>query len=70
VADSASIMCLGTIIYSGDPATAHEYYRGRCAPHMASLGNQPWNKSLPEVRAALESDAKQAAERSAEERQP
>jgi Fe-S cluster assembly ATP-binding protein len=69
VADSASIMCLGTIIYSGDPLTAHEYYRGRCAPHMASLGNQPWNKSLPEVRAALESDAGQAAGRPAEEGQ-
>ena len=70
VADSASIMCLGTVIYSGDPATAHEYYRGRCAPHMASLGNQPWNKSLPEVRAAMESDAGQAAGRPAGEGQP
>jgi len=70
VADSASIMCLGTIIFSGDPATAHEYYRGRCAPHMASLGNQPWNKSLPEVRAALQSDAGPAAGRQDGEGQP
>jgi Fe-S cluster assembly ATP-binding protein len=70
VADSASIMCLGTIIFSGEPATAQGYYRGRCTPHMASLGTQPWNKSLPEVRAALESDAGQAAGRPAEEGQP
>jgi hypothetical protein len=37
---------------------------------MASLGNQPWNKSLPEVRAALQSDAGQAAGRPAGEEQP
>jgi len=54
-ADVASIMCLGTIIFSGDPAEAQKYYRGRCQPHLAALGTQPWNKSLPEVQAALAS---------------
>jgi Fe-S cluster assembly ATP-binding protein len=56
-ADIASIMCLGTIIFSGDPAEAQQYYRGRCQPHLAELGTQPWNKSLPEVQAALASNA-------------
>lgn len=56
-ADTASIMCLGTIIFSGDPAEAQQYYKGRCQPHLAALGNQPWNKSLPEVQAALASNS-------------
>ena len=55
-ADVASIMCLGTIIFSGDPAEAQKYYQGRCQPHLASLGSQPWNRSLPEVQAALASN--------------
>jgi Fe-S cluster assembly ATP-binding protein len=55
-ADAASIMCLGTIIFSGDPAEAQKYYQGRCQPHLASLGSQPWNRSLPEVQAALASN--------------
>jgi Fe-S cluster assembly ATP-binding protein len=55
-ADVASIMCLGTIIFSGDPAEAQGYYRGRCQPHLAELGAQPWNKSRPEVQAALATD--------------
>jgi Fe-S cluster assembly ATP-binding protein len=52
-ADMASIMCLGNVIFSGDPAKAQEYYKGRCQMHLATLGTQPWDKSLPEVRAAL-----------------
>lgn len=55
-ADVASIMCLGTIIFSGHPAQAKQYYRGRCQPHLAALGTQPWNRSLPEVQAALASN--------------
>jgi Fe-S cluster assembly ATP-binding protein len=55
VADTASIMCLGTVVYSGDPAEARQYYQARCQPHLAALGNQPWNRSRPEVRAALAS---------------
>jgi Fe-S cluster assembly ATP-binding protein len=52
-ADMASIMCLGNVIFSGDPAKAQEYYKSRCQTHLATLGTQPWDKSLPEVRAAL-----------------
>jgi hypothetical protein len=56
VADTASIMCLGTIIFSGAPAAAQQYYRRRCTQHMAALGAQPWNEALPEVQAALASN--------------
>lgn len=42
-ADVASIMCLGSIIYSGRPADSQEFYLSRCEPHEAVLGNQPWN---------------------------
>jgi Fe-S cluster assembly ATP-binding protein len=51
----ASIMCLGNLIFSGDPAEAQGYYRGRCQPHLAELGGQPWNNSRPEVQAPLAS---------------
>jgi Fe-S cluster assembly ATP-binding protein len=54
-ADAASIMCLGTIIFSGAPDEAQTYYQGRCQLHLATLGSQPWNRSLPEVQAALAS---------------
>lgn len=41
-ADAASIMCLGSILFSGETATAQAFYQGRCQPHVAALGNQPW----------------------------
>jgi len=56
-ADIASIMCLGTVIFSGSPDETQAYYKGRCQSHLASLGAQPWDKSLPEVQAALASNA-------------
>ncbi len=59
-ADVASIMCLGNLIFSGDPAEAQGYYRGRCQPHLAELGAQPWNKSRPEVQTALASSQGQS----------
>jgi Fe-S cluster assembly ATP-binding protein len=52
-AEVASIMCLGTVIFSGDPATARQYYRARCQPHLAALGTQPWDRTRSEVQAAL-----------------
>ena len=58
-ADAASIMCLGSLIFSGDPAEAQGYYRGRCQPHLAELGAQPWNKTRRELRAALASESAQ-----------
>jgi Fe-S cluster assembly ATP-binding protein len=55
-ADTASIMCLGTIIFSGKPDEAQKYYRFRCQSHLVALGKQPWNRTRPEVQAALASD--------------
>jgi Fe-S cluster assembly ATP-binding protein len=55
-ADSASLMCQGSILFSGDPAEARRYYGTRCRPHIEALGAQPWDESLPAVRAALASN--------------
>jgi Fe-S cluster assembly ATP-binding protein len=41
-ADVASIMCQGTVLFSGQTAAAQAFYRGRCQPHLAALGSQPW----------------------------
>jgi Fe-S cluster assembly ATP-binding protein len=61
-ADVASIMCLGTVIFSGNPAEAQGYYRGRCQPHLAELGAQPWNKARPPLQDSLARDQGRAAE--------
>lgn len=42
IADSASLMCFGSILFSGSPQEATDYYRGRCEPHLSVLGSQPW----------------------------
>jgi len=42
VADSASLMCQGSIIFQGDPAEVRQYYGRRCRPHAETLGAQPW----------------------------
>lgn len=62
-ADMASIMCLGTIIFGGSPAEAQEYYKRRCQSHLAALGTQPWDKSSPEVQAALSSNTDRSDDR-------
>jgi Fe-S cluster assembly ATP-binding protein len=41
-ADSASLMCGGAVIRSGDPDEVRRYFAGRCRPHGESLGGQPW----------------------------
>lgn len=41
-ADIASLMCYGSIIFSGDPNETRQYYSGRCRPHLETLGAQPW----------------------------
>jgi Fe-S cluster assembly ATP-binding protein len=46
-ADIASIMCLGTVLFSGETAAAQRFYSGRCRPHLAALGEQPWNGAQP-----------------------
>lgn len=59
-ADTASLMCQGTILFSGDPVEARRYYGTRCRPHIEMLGTQPWDEQLPEVQAALASNGSQA----------
>lgn len=56
VADVASIMCAGAIIFSGPPLEAHQYFTRRCLAHYESLGAQPWNKADPQVQAAYASN--------------
>jgi Fe-S cluster assembly ATP-binding protein len=44
VADSASLMCAGSIINTGTPAEVREYFAKRCRPHEDQLGSQPWGE--------------------------
>jgi Fe-S cluster assembly ATP-binding protein len=60
MADVASLMCFGAILFSGDPAEARRYYTSRCRPHLEVLGAQPWDEADPEVQAALASNMEQA----------
>jgi len=46
MADSASLMCFGSIIFSGSPRETSQYYQNRCEPHLNILGSQPWQISL------------------------
>jgi len=62
MADVASLMCFGSILFTGDPAEAREYYAGRCRPHLESLGAQPWDAASPEVQAALASNGGPASQ--------
>jgi ABC-type multidrug transport system ATPase subunit len=52
-ADVASIMCAGSVIFTGGPLEARQYFTGRCMPHLESFGSQPWDLSDPTVKAAL-----------------
>lgn len=56
IADTASLMCAGAIIFTGAPLEARRYYSTRCIPHLESLGAQPWDVTQPEVQAALASN--------------
>ena len=42
VADTASLMCGGTVISTGTPSEVREYFAQRCRPHGDLLGSQPW----------------------------
>lgn len=46
--DLASLMCLGTIVFSGSPAEAGEYYQTRCQTHQQTYGSQPWDFRRPQ----------------------
>jgi len=56
VADVASLMCAGSVIFTGGPLEAARYFTTRCIPHLESLGAQPWDETKPEVKMALESN--------------
>lgn len=43
VTDSASLMCQGTVVGTGDPDEVRAQYRRSCRLHMERLGRQPWN---------------------------
>ena len=45
VADSASLLCQGNIVFSGNPGDTRTYYGKRCRQHKKILGNQPWEES-------------------------
>lgn len=42
IADIASLMCLGSMVFTGNPEEASQFYEGRCQPHLDTLGAQPW----------------------------
>lgn len=58
-ADSVSLMCAGSILFTGEPLEARRYFTTRCIPHLESLGAQPWDASLPEVQAAWASNGEE-----------
>lgn len=49
-ADTASIMCLGTILFTGETTAAQAFYRNGCQPHLAALGEQPWNGAIQPIK--------------------
>jgi Fe-S cluster assembly ATP-binding protein len=56
VSDAASIMCAGSVIFTGSPLEAHQYFTKRCMAHYESLGSQPWNEADPQVQEAYASN--------------
>lgn len=56
IADTSSLMCAGSVLFTGTPIQARQFFRGRCLPHQEALGSQPWDDINPEVQAALASD--------------
>jgi len=43
-ADSASLICQGTIVFRGTPDEVRAYYGKRCRMHSGALGAQPWER--------------------------
>jgi Fe-S cluster assembly ATP-binding protein len=56
MADVASLMCFGAILFTGDPAETRNYYTCRCRSHLEALGAQPWDETDPAVQVALASN--------------
>jgi len=42
VADTASLICQGTVVFSGSPDETRAFYGRRCRPHGEAFGAQPW----------------------------
>lgn len=42
VADSASLMCQGSVVFEGPPDEVRQYYGKRCRLHGEMMGTQPW----------------------------
>jgi Fe-S cluster assembly ATP-binding protein len=42
MADTASLMCQGSIVFQDDPAEVRRYYGKRCRLHAETIGAQPW----------------------------
>ena len=42
VADTASLMCQGSVVFEGQPDEARRYYGKRCRLHGEAMGAQPW----------------------------
>jgi Fe-S cluster assembly ATP-binding protein len=59
VADTASLMCQGSVIFRGQPAEVRAYYGERCRLHVEKLGAQPWSSSAA-ARLATEEKVAQA----------
>jgi Fe-S cluster assembly ATP-binding protein len=51
-ADSVSLMCAGSVLFTGQPAEARRYFTTRCIPHVESSGNRPWDQAQPANAAA------------------
>jgi Fe-S cluster assembly ATP-binding protein len=46
VADSASHMCRGSVVLTGDPEDVRTFYAGRCKLHERELGARPWTATF------------------------
>jgi Fe-S cluster assembly ATP-binding protein len=57
IADTASLMCAGQILFNGKASDTRQYYSTRCRYHLESLGAQPWDPTNPEAQAALTSNS-------------
>ncbi len=42
VADVASLLCQGSMVFEGPPDEARQYYGKRCRLHSETMGAQPW----------------------------
>ena len=51
-ADSASLICQGSVVFHGAPMEVREFYGSRCRFHAQTLGRQPWEQAPAEAGVA------------------